>query len=146
MIDDVPADQRIRLFEGRPGYHVVRPVTWTLSADSLVLGDTVELTIAVTPTLFEPGAEVVRVVADLSALGGAAETLLSASDDGTYRMTPVPLEIEGVNGFRDVSLAIEQTTSLGAYRTNLFRTIAVLPASDETVFANAAQLEQKCGG
>lgn len=43
---DIPADQRIRVFEGRTTYHVVEPTAWegTLrDADTLVIGSRVDL-------------------------------------------------------------------------------------------------------
>jgi enediyne biosynthesis protein E4 len=133
VLYDIPADQKIRVFEGREGYHVVHPTTWESVSDSLVAGETVDLQATVRPALFEPGAETTHVTADLSTLGGGAEVPLVDRGDGTYAVTPVSLSIEGINGFRTISVMIDQHTSLGPYWTKLSRRLAVLPAEDQVI-------------
>jgi hypothetical protein len=53
-LTDIPADQKIRIIEGRAGYQIVRPTAWETS-DSLVAGTAGTFEIAVRPALFEGG-------------------------------------------------------------------------------------------
>ena len=77
VLADIPADQRIRVFEGQdeydPGELRVWPTVWEKAPPEVLAAEsTIEFTVAVRPALFEPGAEVERVTADFSAVGGPA--------------------------------------------------------------------------
>ena len=133
VLTDIPADQKIRVFEGREEYHVVEPTVWESLSDSLVAETTVDFEAAVRPALFERDAEITRVVADLSAFGGAAEVPLAAVGEGVYRLEAALLMGEST-GFKTLAMMIDQATSLGNYWTKLSREIAVLPAEDLMVF------------
>jgi len=136
VLTAIPADQMIRVFEGREGYHVVHPTVWESISDSLVVGTPVDFKAGVRPALFEAGAEITAVTADLRALGGAAGVPLTDGGEGTYRLEPVPLTVDGAHGFRTLSVMIDQTTSLGAYWTKLTKSIVVSPAADAEIFAD----------
>ena len=130
-LTDVAANQRIRVFEGRPGYHVVEPSRWTRDDTLLTGGD--ELSVTVHPALFEPEARITRVVADLSDVGGPPQVALVADGDGTYSLPPqtvVPL----ANGYRRVDIVIDQQTFLGPHWIRLSRRLTVLPAADLVVY------------
>ena len=133
VLTALPADRKIRVFEGREEYHVVAPTTWEVLSDSVVAGRTVDIEAVVRPALFERGAEISRVTADLSGFGGAAEVPLMAVEDGVYRLEEI-LSVGEETGFRTLSVMIDQTTSLGNYWTRLSRQIAVLPAEDVVIF------------
>ena len=127
VLTDIPADQKIRAFEGREEYHVVQPTVWTIPPpDSLVSGKRIDLTVEMRPALFEPFAGVVSVMADLSALGGPAERPLEDRGDGTYRLeTSFVAGRDG--GLQDMSVFIEQETSLGPHWIQLTKSIPVMP-------------------
>ena len=132
----IPSDQQIRVFEGRKAYYVVRPAVWKNDIpDSLVVGSTIALTATVHPALLETAAEVIKVTADLSDLGGPASVPLTDRGDGTYALKSTEA-VEGPNGVRILSILIEQATSLGRYWSNLSKTILVLP-EDQVIFADA---------
>ena len=134
VLREIPADRKIRVFEGRQAYHVVRPTVWESLSDSLVAGSTVDFQVAVRPALFEPDAGIVRVTADLRELGGPESVELVDAGDGAYRLEDIPLALP--SGRRSISVMIDQATSLGPYWTRLAKTgiIAVLPAEDRVVF------------
>ncbi|MEW6755240.1 MAG: FG-GAP-like repeat-containing protein [Candidatus Latescibacterota bacterium] len=133
---DIAADQRIRVFEGHNGYHVVEPTLWTAALpDSLVAGSAVPLQIAVRPALFAPGARVTGAVADLSALGGPAAEPLQQAGDGTWRLVLPSVSAGDSTELRNVSVLIDQDTFVGPRWTRLSRAVAVVPAGD-LVFAD----------
>ena len=131
VLTDIPADQKIRIFEGRVGFHAIEPTRWEEVPDSLVAGTAASLTLAVRPALFEPGAKIVRVAADLSELGGPQEVLLTERGDGTYGTESIAVDVAASNGLRQVAVSIEQETSLGLYWTRLSRSLAVSAAFDD---------------
>ena len=54
LFEDLPADQQIRLVEGRPAYHRVRPTTWTHTLpDSVGVDQPISLEVNVRPALFD---------------------------------------------------------------------------------------------
>ena len=135
VLTGVRADQKIRVFEGWEGYYPVKPSVWeAVLPDSLVAGTVFQGTVAVRPALFEPGAEITRVVADLSELGGPEEVELTAVGDGVYRLEAI-LKIPPGHGLKNVSVMVDQSTSLGPHWTRLSRELLVLPATDHAVFA-----------
>ncbi|MFH2100364.1 MAG: hypothetical protein ABIJ95_12695, partial [Pseudomonadota bacterium] len=91
----------------------------------------------VRPARFEPGTEITRVTADLSALGGPAAAPLVDAGDGTYRLEGNPFLVESPRGRRTISVMIDQRTRLGPYWTRLLGTLTVLPAEDLALFADA---------
>jgi len=136
VLRDIPADQKIRVFEGHEAYHVVHPTTWQHNApDSVVVGATFEWDATVQTALFEKNAEIVRVKGDLNAFGGPSVVPLVSMGDGAYRLDSTTLAVEGPTGFRTISVTIEQETGLGSYWTHLPKTIAVVPATDRVILS-----------
>ena len=136
VLNDILADQKIRVFEGRENYHRVQPNSWEIAPPgSLQVGSAFDLRIAVRPALFEAEAEIVRVTADLNAFGGPTSLSLAAGKEGAYMLekTVVP---GGGNGFRTLSVLIEQNTSLGPHWSILSKTITVLSGEDQQIFAD----------
>ena len=137
VLTDIPVDQKVRVFEGHESFQVVRPTVWREVTDSLVAGSTVDFQATVRPALFEPDAQVIRVVADLSELGGPEAAPLVNAGDGTYKLESVSLVLEPPYGRRSISVMIDQSTSLGSYWTQLPGTITVLPPEDMVLFGDA---------
>ena len=136
VLTDIPADQKIRVIEGRERYHPTIPTDWTAPPpDSLVAGSSFSGVLAVRPALFEPGAEVTAVVADLSEMGGPSSLPLQPNGDGTWR-ADIALAVPEIHGYNIVTVMIDQSTSLGDYWTQLSRTLQVLPAEDHVVFSD----------
>ena len=137
LLENITADQKIRVFEGRAGYQVVRPTVWDSAPPMAVIEDapaTFEL--RVRPQLFEPNAEITRITADLSAFDAEETESLEAARDGTYRLAATPV-VSGARGPREVSVTVEQATSLGPYWTRLVRAVIVAPAIDLPVFRDS---------
>jgi len=138
FLTDIPVDQKIRVIEGRGEYHPVRPTVWErYPPDSLVVGTTFDFQVTVRPTLFEPDAEITRVRADLSELGGPDAVELTDAGDGSYYLEPVSFTIESSRGLKSVSVMIDQVTSLGTYWTRLSRSLTVIPDEDFLIFGDA---------
>jgi hypothetical protein len=134
ILTNIPADQKLRVIEGQGRSHVVTPTTWKHSLpDTVVMGWTLPFQAIVRPALFEAGATVTRVVADLHEVGGPSEMLLTAAEDGTYRLN-TPLTVKGEKGVKGVSIMIDQATSVGPVWTQLTKTLTVLPATDLVLF------------
>ena len=149
VVEHIPADQKIRVFEGREGYHVVQPTVWEKAPpDVLVGGSTVDFIATVRPALFEAGAQITNVTADLSKVGGPVEVPLVDGGDGTYRLE-ASLGVGEPQELKDVSIRIEQSTSLGSYWTQLSKRILLAPPADLLIFgdtvADAWQLEASRG-
>ncbi len=137
VLTDLPTDQKIRVFEGREGYQTVQPAIWKVDPPGVVvIGTTADFDLAIRPTLFEPGATITRVSADLSELGGAAEVPLVAAGDGTYHLSAPALTTAGPNRMSHISVQIDQTTSLGPHWTQMSRSVAMLPAEDQVVYGD----------
>jgi len=137
VLTDIPADQKIRIIEGRGEYHAVHPTVWeSAPPDSLVAGSAVDLNLAIHPALFEPNAEIISVTADLSELGGPEAVPLADAGDGTYRLEPVSFAVEPPRGLKPISIMIDQSTSLGPHWTRLSRTLTVLPGEDLMLFGD----------
>jgi len=127
VMTDVPVDQRIRVIEGRDEYHVVVPTAWEHNLpDSVTAGATTGISMTVRPALFDPGAQITSVVADLSHLGGPTSVPMTAQGDGTY-VLDASVAVE-TSGYAEVSIDIEQFTALGSHWIGLSKTVAVLPA------------------
>jgi Tol biopolymer transport system component len=139
VLTDIPADQKIRIIEGKQTYHVVHPTVWeSFPPDSLVVGSMVDLKVAVRPALFEPDATLTRVTADLSELGGPADLPLRLDEQGVYRLESSP-EIDGLQGSYTVYVNIEQQTFLGDHWIQLSRTLVVLPDEGIGLFGGAGE-------
>ncbi|MBT4501743.1 MAG: T9SS type A sorting domain-containing protein [Gemmatimonadetes bacterium] len=134
VLENIPADLYIRVFEGRTDYQVIESPRWEVAPpESLLAESTARITSTVRPSLFEPEAGISRVTADLRKLGGG-EVALQRSDDGTYVLdTSVDLLAE--NGWREFPLLIEQNTSLGTYWTRIFSPpILLVAATGHAIF------------
>ena len=148
VLSDIPANRRIRVFEGSTVHREVFPSEWTHNLPDIAeAGTTIELEAVVRPWLYEATAVVEGATADLSAFGGSASIPLVPQEDGSFRLEPTSLAIEGSGGpfdFRTLSIRIEQTTSLGPYWSELSRTIPIgdrgfggVPGGDVAVFGEA---------
>ena len=136
VLFDISADQKIRIVEGSGRYHVARPSVWQRPPPAVVVGGrAIDLSFAVRPALFEPAAEINRVVADLSALGGPAAVPLTVNDDGSYALE-TRLNIPVARSVVTVFIQIEQATSLGPFWTSLSREITIAPEDDLGIFAD----------
>ncbi|NKB71929.1 MAG: T9SS type A sorting domain-containing protein [Candidatus Latescibacteria bacterium] len=134
----IAADQKIRLFEGRPGFHPVQPTRWTNNLpDSLRNGNVLQIDATVHPALFAAEAQITRVSADFSYLGGPSAIDLTDLGDQTYQLD-FSFPVSSItNGRRPVSILIEQETPLGPYWTRLSKNIAVWPAADLPILTDA---------
>ena len=125
-LTDIPADQKIRVIEGR-GEHYPSPQTvWTTPPpESVTFGETIDFTATARPALFEPTATVTSITGDLSSLGGSSDLPLTDNGDGTYTLEAT-FEVGGESESRDVEVFILQETSLGEHWINLSRNIEVI--------------------
>ena len=138
VLGDIPVDQKIRVFEGREGYHGVQPMTLRWEdplPDAFAVGSTVSLntTMTIRSALFEPGAQIVSMTADLSDLGGPSDLPLIDMGEDRYRLEST-FRVGGPNGRKNLLIRIEQATSLGPYWTSASRSIAVLPSEDMVIY------------
>ncbi|MBT6627845.1 MAG: T9SS type A sorting domain-containing protein [Gemmatimonadetes bacterium] len=125
VIEDVAADQKVRLIEGRGELFAVEPTTWQHGLpDATSIGQTLSLDIRVHPALFDSGARIESVIADLSAFGDGESVALTAAEDGTYRLQ-TSLAVDGASGLREIAVHIQQQTALGSHWVGLSKTIAV---------------------
>ena len=135
VLADLPVDQKIRVIEGRETYHAILPTTWEHHPDSLMSGTEVEFTVTVRPALFEPETAITRLTADLSALGGPSAVLLNEVEDGVYQFG-TRFAVNGPNGLKEISVMIDQDTSVGSHWIHLLKRIAVLPGEDVWLFGD----------
>ncbi|MEW6753114.1 MAG: FG-GAP-like repeat-containing protein [Candidatus Latescibacterota bacterium] len=135
VLTDVPADQRIRVFEGESAYYTPQPTTAEFYPDTVVVGTPADLALRVVPMRFEPEARIARVVADLSALGGPSEAPLRADGEAAYslRTSLSPTR----NGLVPLSVLVDQDTRLGPRWSRLTRSVWVLPAGDLVIYDDA---------
>jgi len=137
VLTDIPADHRIRAFEGTETYHVIEPTTWEGSlpgTDTLVIGSLVNLAAVVCPALYEPSAKVTRVMADLSVIGGSAEEPLRESGDGAYVLETTVPEVRGPNRFTELAITVDQSTSLGPHWIRMSKSVVVVPGEDLVLY------------
>jgi len=126
LIDDIPADQEIRVIEGRGQWHPAPRTVWTVEPPRQVTyGQEVDFIAEVRPALFESRSEITSITADLSSLGGPEKVPLKDLGDGTYRLE-ARFAVGGRAELRDVEVFIEQTTPLGDHWINLSRNVVVL--------------------
>ncbi len=132
-IDNVPADQEIRIIEGRGQWYPAPRTTWDQPPPQrLTAGQATHLRARARPVLFEPSAQFTRVRADLSNFGGPESVPLIAQDDGSYLLDH-ELTIRKEADVPAVKIMIEQQTSVGPYWTRLSHNVEVLPNTDTAV-------------
>ena len=121
----IPADQEIRIIEGRDAWHPLVRSVWTEEPPSQLTFDR-EATIRATvrPALFETTATITAVTADLSGLGGPAAISLTDLGDGTYRLDHT-FTVGGNDAQRDIEVLVLQQSSLGEHWTRLSHTVAI---------------------
>lgn len=134
LLTNIPADQKIRVIEGSGSFHAVELPQLAVATDSLVLGSEMRFELEARPALFDPGAEVVQVSADLSDFGGPAAAPLKRADDGSHRLD-IPLTASGENALKRMWVAIDQRTAAGPHWSQLVDQIAILPGGDLPVHA-----------
>jgi Tol biopolymer transport system component len=135
----IAADQKIRVFEGRDDYHVVEPAVWeSAPPGTLKVGASVDLELAVRPAQFDAGARIIRVAADLSALGGPSDLQLADRGNGIYGRE-ISFRMDATHGAGAVTVRIEQETLLGPRWTNLTKTIVVAPVEDLAIFTDVIE-------
>ena len=116
VIEDIAVDQKVRLIEGSAALFPIEPTTWQHGLpDAASIGETLTLDARVRPALFDSGARIESVIADLSAFGG---------DES------VPFAAEGTGGVREIAVHIQQQTALGPHWVGLSKTIAIGAGSD----------------
>ena len=126
ILSNIPADQEIRVVEGRGEWYPAPRTGWTVEPPSRVTyGQEVNFAAEVRPALFEPRAKITSITADLSSLGGLESVPLEDIGDGTYRLE-TRFAVGGRAGLRDVEVFIEQATTLGRHWINLSRNIEVV--------------------
>ena len=133
MLTDIPADQRIRVIEGRGEYYPVLPTVWEVPPpENLVMGQSVNLDITVRPALFEPAAEITSVTGNLSRLGGPEALPLEDLGNGAYRLGS-DFVVGDDHEMTDVEVFIEQETSLGPHWISLKRRVEVTDTPNTAV-------------
>ncbi|MEW6753111.1 MAG: FG-GAP-like repeat-containing protein [Candidatus Latescibacterota bacterium] len=135
VLTDVPADQRIRVFEGESAYFAPQPATAEFP-DTLVVGAPSDFRLRVAPMRLDPEARITRVVADLSALGGPSEAPLRADGEAAYALR-LSLPPPASNGLVTLSVLVDQDTRLGPQWSRLTRSVWVLPAGDLVIYDEA---------
>jgi len=126
VLRDIPADQQIRVIEGRDEWYAAPRTVWvTPPPQEVTMGALTDFTAVVRPTLFDKYSTITRITADLSSLGGPAELPLKDLGNGTYRLI-ADFTVGGTSDLRDVEVLIEQETSLGPYWINLSRNVTVI--------------------
>lgn len=125
ILTDIPADQEIRVIEGRGEWYPAPRTIWTVEPPAEVpYGAEIDFIAVTKPALFEPTATITSITGDLSSLGGPADVPLIDQGDGTYRLETT-FTVSGTSDLRDVEVFILQETSLGEHWINLSRNIAV---------------------
>jgi hypothetical protein len=133
-VSGVPANQNIRLFEDRAGFFRVEPTVWEQTPiDSTVMGARIAVRAQVRPALFEQDARIKAVTADLSDLGGSHSVPLTDLGTGSYRLDHI-VTVAVAHGLKFVPIRIEQSTSLGPWRTTLTAAVVVSPGQDEVIY------------
>ena len=100
--------------------------------DTVLAGQALDLSAAIALTRFDRGAPPPVVTADLSALGGEAETPLADLGDGRYRLAAT-LAGAQANGRKPIAVKVVQNTGEGPFEIALMHTLVVLPAEDLTI-------------
>ena len=127
LLTDIPADQQIRVFEGRRVYHPAPPSTWEHGLpDQVLAGKELPVDLIVRPTPCDPLGERMRLTADLSSLGGRSNLPLDLREDGTYALRG-KVVVPRSSGLKDLSVDIEQNAPPVPCWRRLTQTIEVLP-------------------
>ncbi len=100
--------------------------------DTVANGSVVEFSATVHPALFDAETRITRVTADLSKMGGPVAVPLADLGDGRYRLT-TSFSVQSPSGWSNVSVLIEEQTSLGPYWIRLSKGIVVLPDGDLSI-------------
>ena len=100
--------------------------------DTILAGQSLDLAAAIALTRFDREAAGPVAVADLSDLGGSAETPLTDLGDGRYRLEAALAGAE-TNGRKQIVVRVAQNTAEGPFEIALSRTLVVLPAEDLTI-------------
>jgi len=125
-VDEVAADEWLAL--RRVG--LANASRWSqLLPDTLTVGDDVHLRAEVEIPLFEPGARVESVIADLTGLGGTSAVALERATQQTFRLD-APLTVAPPNGLRSVALHVTQVSGTESFSFPLPHTVTVLPGHD----------------
>ena len=132
VLTDIPADQKIRVIEGQSTYHPVEPTAWITPLPSiLIAGAANPVSAVLRPALFESQAQISRVTADLSELGGPDSVPLREVGDGTYRLE---VELTPDPGVKELSLSIEQITAAGSRWVKWVEEAVVFPGGDVPIW------------
>ena len=97
--------------------------------DTVLAGQPLDLSAVIELTRFDREAAEPVVSADLSALGGSAETPLIDLGDGRYRLEAALAGTEA-NGRKQIAVSVAQNTAEGPFEIALSHTLVVLPAED----------------
>jgi len=128
VLRNIPADQTIRVIEGREQLHTAHPTEWEHNLpDAVTVGETLQITAQVRPSLFEGDARIARVTADLSQLGGAPDVALVETGTNSYELD-MNLSVHAPTGWKEILIFIEQETAIGHHWIALPHTIHVTPA------------------
>jgi len=129
VLQDIAADQKIRVFEGRQDFHRVVPSTWEQAPpDTLYTGRPMTLDVKTRPALYEPGARVTAVVADLSDIGGVTDVTMRSLGDGLFGLSTT---IEATQtGLRWIDVLTDARGSTGPSWIRMSRQVVVLPSED----------------
>ena len=134
VLADIPADQKIRVVEGRT-WSPVRPMVWLTGVDTLLLEVADTLSLVMRPELFDGSAEILSVTADLSHVGGPADLPFGRTEDGVYAaaasLTPSRV------GMHDIHVTVDQQTAAGVRWSRLSRTLPVWHSADQVLFGDA---------
>ena len=98
--------------------------------DTLGAGAALNLDITVQIQRLAADGEPPVATADLSALGGPEDLVLTATDDNTFRLQAgitAPVDVGG--GLKVVSVTVRQQASLQAHELRLTKTIALMPST-----------------
>jgi flagellar hook assembly protein FlgD len=126
VLTNVPADQEIRVIEGRGAWYPAPRSIWTVAPPKSVdYGQPVAIEAVCRHSLFEPTAQITSVTGDLSSLGGPSAVPLVDLGDGTYRLS-AGFTVGGDGDLRDIEVFVEQQTSLGRHWINLSRNVEVV--------------------
>ncbi len=131
VLRDIPADQKIRIFEGRATFSSARPAQWIHNLPHLAIeGQTLQLNTRVEVDRFDPEGEILSIIADLSDLGGPATASFKEMAAGEYRLSTT-WQVDAPRGvLAQIILRIEQSTVFGPYWTRMNQEVAMHPTGD----------------
>ena len=110
-------------------------IAWQVQPpDSLRLGEPADLALRIQVTSQAEGEAPPVLVADLSALGGSAETPLVPLGGGRFELLGSVCP-QGPNGLRQTSVRISQTAAGRAHTAELTHTVVLVPENDCAIYA-----------